>query len=106
MITINGLTTVNCGVMKQFKNSAVEILGPSISGHKEYMAVSYAKEGNLKVSMVYDGKTITIFRFKSYLELQHYWSTNISVDKALKSKKYRTMAEFTIDAYNYYRNKV
>lgn len=97
---INGMTTVNGGRIVSYNNSQVEVLGPSISGHKDNMIVSYAIEGSRIVSMVYDGKAFYIFRFKTHSELQHYWSTKMNVNRALESRKYSQMAKYTISAYN------
>lgn len=100
--SIFGLVPVNGGIIKPFKNSKVEILNRNISGHLEYLIVSYASEGQVKVSMCYDGNAFYISRFRNAKELQHYWSTSKQLDEVMTSKKYRELAIYTIEAYKYF----
>lgn len=100
MSIINGMTTVNGGKVVDFENTQVEVLGPGISGHREYMVVAYMKEGSRKVSICFNNKAFFVYRFKNYADLQHYWSTKVEMDRALSSRKYQIAAKFLIRAYN------
>lgn len=58
----------------------------------------YTTEGRLKVEVVYSGGDFfEVHRFKSYDELQHYWSRRFSLDKV--SKKYANMVSAVVSEY-------
>ena len=95
---IGRLSTVNGGTIVDTNYYSVEVLGPGFSTHKDMMVVAYAPEGNVKVSMVYDGHAFYVYRFRNHLDTQHYWSRKYSKEYVLHNKKYRQMAEICIMA--------
>lgn len=103
MNLVNGMVAVNGGKVIEFNNGEVEILNKQISGHPEYMVVSYAKEGMQKVTLVYNGRNFVAYRFRTINDLQHHWSRKMNMEQAVSSKKYSKMALYTINAYNVLR---
>lgn len=101
MAHINGLVTVNGGKIVDLPNGSIEVLGPSYTSHPVNMVASYASEGNVKVEMVYDGKYYYVYRFRDKASLQHYWSRRYEPEKILLMPKYKQMAKFTYQSYNY-----
>lgn len=100
---INGdLATVNGGKIVVWGKSHVELLGPGISGHHVNMAVSYASEGNVKISMVVTDNKAVVYRFRTHSALQHYWSRMYNISDLMKSAKYSDMLKYTVGAYNFY----
>ncbi len=98
------LTPVNRGRIENFEGYMVELMGPSISSHVSNMVAMYAPEGNVKVSIVYDGNKAIVYRFRTHSELQHYWSRIYSINKILSMDKYSNMVKILIRAYNFYFN--
>ena len=104
---IGNLATVNGGKIVNWGDFSAEIMGKGYSTHPDNLVAVYAREGGIKVELVYNGKdkTFTIFRFKGYDDLQHYWSTNKSKDYILNSPTYKRMGKACIKAYNDIFNK-
>ena len=97
---IGSLTTVNGGTIRDWPTFSAEILGPGYSIHNKNMVVLYASEGNIKVSIVYDGKNFYIYRFRNHESLQHYWSRKCDIEWTLYSDKYNDISKKCIIAYN------
>lgn len=77
-----GLVPVNCGELYLMTdNTCVEVLRPETTGHVVPLIVLYKKLGNMKVELVYTNEsTYTVYRFRGYAELHHYWSRNLPVN--------------------------
>ena len=99
---IGDLVTVNGGTVVNFQTFSAEVMGPGYSTHPNNLVAVYAKEGHLKVELIYDGACdrFFIYRFKGYAGLQHYWSTQASRGWILSNKKYKNMGEACIKAWN------
>lgn len=104
---IGNLLTVNGGKVINWKEFSAEIMGNGYSTHPNNLVAVYAREGQLKVELVYDGKrdTFYIYRFKGFNDTQHYWSTQKSKDWILSNPKYKRMGMACIKAYNDIFNK-
>lgn len=99
MYNIRGLSTVNGGRVVSFEDTQLEVLGPGISGHRINMVVAYLCEGTRKVSIVYDGNAIINYKFRSFSDLQHYWSTRMDISRATSSAKYKNITLLLMRAY-------
>ena len=99
---IGDLVTVNGGTVIDFSTFSAEVMGPGYSTHPSKLVAVYAKEGHIKVELIYDGEhdRFFIYRFKGYAGLQHYWSTNVSREWVLRNKKYKSMGEACLAAWN------
>lgn len=96
----HGLSIVNGGKVVDYLDSFVEVLGLKYSKHIKNMVVAYAMEGNIKVSVVYDGEKFYVYRFKGALENHHYWSKAMDRHSVLNSSKYGKMGRFCMQAYS------
>lgn len=103
MDNISGLVTVNGGTLVDIDKylATVEVMGPGYSSHKDNMIAVYAKEGNVKVEVVYhrNSKSFMIYRFRSHSDTQHYWSARRSYDWMMNSPKYGNLAKTCVGAY-------
>lgn len=98
---ISGIIPVNGGSLTVFENNIIEILGPELTGHSTPMVVLYITEREIKTALVYSGvNNITMYKYKTHKELQHYWSHNYLLGDILKSKKYGNAARAAIRAYD------
>lgn len=93
---INGLTTVNGGVLVDTPFGIAEIIGPGITSHRTKCVCVYAAEGNRKIMLVYSGENCVAYRYKNHTELHHYWSRAFSTEALLQSRKYKYMIEAAI----------
>ena len=98
---IGDLLTVNGGKVMNWKEFSAEIMGGEYSTHRTNLVAVYAKEGQLKVELVYDGveEAFYIYKFKGFKDTQHYWSTQRSKSWVLNSPKYKRMGMACIKAY-------
>ena len=97
---VGDLLTVNGGTVIDQNGYSVEVMGPGYSTHRGNLIASYAKEGHIKVMLVYDPSCnrFFIYRFKGYAETHHYWSTQASREWILSNRKYKAMGEVCIRA--------
>ena len=97
---IGDLVTVNGGTIVNQNGYSVEVMGPGYSTHRGKLVAAYAKEGHIKVELIYDADVdrFFIYRFKGYAALHHYWSTQCSREWVLSNKKYKIMGEICIRA--------
>ena len=61
---IGDLVTVNGGTIVDFGSFSAEIMGPGYSTHPAKLVAVYAKEGHLKVELIYDGTCDRFFIYR------------------------------------------
>jgi hypothetical protein len=97
---VNGLRTVNCGLVTTIQGKEVEILSKDISGHFSDIVCDYFVEDGKKVELTYHGSGHEIYFYKNRNDVQHYRSFRMNyVDLP---NKYKERADKLISIHQEY----
>lgn len=95
---IGRMTTVNGGVVIDTPDYSVEVHGPGYTNNIRKLVIAYASEGNIKVTVEYNGVDFAVHRFNGLDNTEYYWRRRFSKEKILNSQKYGRMGRICIKA--------